>query len=213
MNPRPRRLKLLRFLPNGWLATSGPAKADRSLYLTFDDGPHPGFTPALLDLLAEHDAKASFFLVGREVEKHDALARRISAEGHTLGNHSYSHPLFESLTLDQQMDEIARTERLLQGIDGLKRHAFRPPRGVLTLPMLARLVSRRHRIDYWSYDSLDYSRRPVPELLETIQRHPPRDGDIILMHDDSEHSLLLLRELLPAWKAQGFELRALPQAN
>lgn len=213
MNPRPRRLKLLRFLPNGWLATSGPAKAGRSLYLTFDDGPHPGFTPALLDLLAEHGAKASFFLVGREVEKHDALARRISAEGHTLGNHSYSHPLFESLTLDQQMDEIARTEHLLQGIDGLSRHAFRPPRGVLTLPMLARLVGRRHRIDYWSYDSLDYSRRPVPELLETIRRHPPRDGDIILMHDDSEHSLLLLRELLPAWKAQGFELRALPPAN
>ncbi|WP_448243617.1 polysaccharide deacetylase family protein [Pseudoxanthomonas mexicana] len=213
MNPRPRRLKLLRFLPNGWLATSGPAVAGRSLYLTFDDGPHPGFTPALLDLLAEHDAKASFFLVGREVERHGGLARRIAAEGHTLGNHSYSHPLFESLTLAQQMDEIARTERLLHGIDGRARHAFRPPRGVLTLPMLARLVSRRQRIDYWSYDSLDYSRRPVPELLETIRRYPPRDGDIILMHDDSEHSLQLLRELLPAWKAQGFVLRALPLAH
>jgi peptidoglycan/xylan/chitin deacetylase (PgdA/CDA1 family) len=213
MNPRPRRLKLLRFLPNGWLATSGPAAAGQSLYLTFDDGPHPGFTPALLDLLAEHDAKASFFLVGREVERHDALARRIAAEGHTLGNHSYSHPLFESLTLDQQMEEIARTEQLLQGIDGRSRHAFRPPRGVLTLPMLARMVSRRHRIDYWSYDSLDYSRRPVPELLDTIQRHPPRDGDIILMHDDSDHSLALLRELLPVWKAQGFAMRALPQAH
>ncbi len=213
MNPRPRRLKLLRFLPNGWLATSGPSKAGRCLYLTFDDGPHPRFTPPLLELLAEHGAKASFFLVGREVERHDALARRIAAEGHTLGNHSYSHPRFESLSLDEQMDEIARTERLLQGIDGRARHAFRPPRGVLTLPMLARMVGRRHRIDYWSYDSLDYSRRPVPELLETMRRHPPRDGDIILMHDDSDHSLALLRELLPVWKAQGFELRALPQAN
>ena len=56
-------------------------------------------------------------------------------------------------------------------------------------------------------------RRPVPELLETMRRQPPRDGDIILMHDDSDHSLALLRELLPVWKAQGFELRALPQAN
>lgn len=210
MNPRPRRLRVLRFLPNGWLMTSGPTDAARNLYLTFDDGPHPDHTPALLDLLAEHGAKASFFLVGREVERHDALARRIASEGHTLGNHSYSHPRFEALTLDEQLAEIERTQRLLTGIDGRSRHAFRPPRGVLTGAMLASLVRRRHRIDYWSYDSLDYSRRPVPELLETIQRHPPRGGDIILMHDDSEHSLTLLRALIPAWIAQGFSLRALP---
>lgn len=210
MNPRPRRLRVLRFLPNGWLMTSGPTGAARNLYLTFDDGPHPDHTPALLDLLAEHGAKASFFLVGREVERHDALARRIASEGHTLGNHSYSHPRFEALTLDEQLEEIERTQRLLTGIDGRPRHAFRPPRGVLTGAMLASLVRRRHRIDYWSYDSLDYSRRPVPELLETIQRHPPRGGDIILMHDDSEHSLTLLRALIPAWIAQGFSLRALP---
>lgn len=213
MNPRPRRLRVLRFLPNGWLMTSGPTDAARNLYLTFDDGPHPDHTPALLDLLAEHGAKASFFLVGREVERHDALARRIASEGHTLGNHSYSHPRFEALTLDEQLEEIERTQRLLTGIDGRSRHAFRPPRGVLTGAMLASLVRRRHRIDYWSYDSLDYSRRPVPELLETIQRHPPRGGDIILMHDDSEHSLTLLRALIPAWIAQGFALRALPHVR
>lgn len=210
MNPRPRRLRVLRFLPNGWLMTSGPTDAARSLYLTFDDGPHPDHTPALLDLLAEHGAKASFFLVGREVERHDALARRIASEGHTLGNHSYSHPRFEALTLDEQLEEIERTQRLLTGIDGRLRHAFRPPRGVLTAAMLASLVRRRQRIDYWSYDSLDYSRRPVPDLLETIRRHPPRGGDIVLMHDDSEHSLELLRALVPAWIAQGFSLRALP---
>lgn len=213
MNPRPRRLRVLRFLPNGWLMTSGPTDAARNLYLTFDDGPHPDHTPALLDLLAEHGAKASFFLVGREVERHDALARRIASQGHTLGNHSYSHPRFEALTLDEQLEEIERTQRLLTGIDGRSRHAFRPPRGVLTGAMLASLVRRRHRIDYWSYDSLDYSRRPVPELLETIQRHPPRGGDIILMHDDSEHSLTLLRALIPAWIAQGFSLRALPHVR
>ena len=213
MNPRPRRLRLLRLLPNGWLMTSGPTAAARSLYLTFDDGPHPDHTPALLDLLAEYGAKASFFLVGREVERHDALARRIASEGHTLGNHSYSHPRFEALTLDEQLEEIERTQRLLTGIDGRSRHAFRPPRGVLTGAMLASLVRRRHRIDYWSYDSLDYSRRPVPELLETIRRNPPRGGDIILMHDDSEHSLELLRALIPAWMAQGFSLRALPHVR
>lgn len=212
MSPRPRRLKVLRWIPNGWLTTVGPT-VERSLYLTFDDGPHPEHTGPLLDLLAEHGAKASFFLIGQQIERHPELARRIAEEGHTLGNHSYSHPRFETLSLDEQFAEIDRTDALLASIDGHARHGFRPPRGVLTVPMLARCVRQGRKILYWSYDSLDYSRRPVPELLETIQRVPPRGGDIVLMHDDSEHSLTLLRELIPTWKAQGFDLRALPHLH
>ena len=86
MNPRPRRLKVLRWMPNAWLTTAGPADG-RAIYLTFDDGPHPEHTAPLLDLLAEHDARASFFLIGQQIERHPELARRIAAEGHTLGNH------------------------------------------------------------------------------------------------------------------------------
>ncbi len=209
MNPRPRRLKVLQWIPNGWLTTAGPAR-ERAIHLTFDDGPHPEHTAPLLDLLAEHDAKASFFLIGKQIEKHPELARRIAAEGHTLGNHSYSHPRFETLSLAQQFDEIGRTDALLSSIDGRASHGFRPPRGVLSLPMLARCVRERRRILYWSYDSLDYSRRPAGELLDIIQRHPMRAGEIVLMHDDSRLSLDLLVKLIPQWKAEGFVLKALP---
>ena len=78
------------------------------------------------------------------------------------------------------------------------------------MPMLARFFRQRRRVDYWSYDSLDYSRRPAAELIEVMRRHPVRAGDIILMHDDSPISLEMLQVLIPAWKAEGFSLRSLP---
>ena len=86
MNPRPRKLKLLRWLPRSLVLTTGPA-AGKALYLTFDDGPNPGHTEAVLDLLAQHDARATFFVLGEQAERHpDSCADR--AEGHALGNHS-----------------------------------------------------------------------------------------------------------------------------
>lgn len=210
MNPRPRRLNLLRWLPDAWIQTAGP-RARKGLYLTFDDGPHPEHTPRLLDLLARHDAKATFFLIGEQIDRHSALARRIVEEGHALGNHSFTHPQFETLAMDAQLDEIERTDRALASVSGHSRHGFRPPRGVLPLPLMLRFIRQRRRIAYWSYDSLDYSRRPAPELVDIIKRHPVRAGDIVLMHDDSTISFEMLESLIPAWKADGFSLLALPQ--
>ncbi|MBP3985852.1 polysaccharide deacetylase family protein [Pseudoxanthomonas helianthi] len=208
-NPRPRRLKLLHMLPNAWVNTAGPVDGKR-LYLSFDDGPNPKHTPPLLDLLREHQAKATFFLIGQEIERHPELTRRIHAEGHALGNHSYSHPRFDELSLAEQFEQISRTDRALSAVDGLERHAFRPPRGVLTLPMLLRCIRERRRIDYWSYDTLDYNRRPLGDVLPAIRRNPVRSGDILLMHDDGGLALELLRTLLPEWKAQGYSMCALP---
>lgn len=209
---RPRRAKILRWLPRAWLTTSGPA-AGRSLYLSFDDGPHPDFTPPLLDLLEEHGVKASFFLIGQQIERHPELAKRIAEAGHTLGNHSYSHPHFERLTLEEQFEQIQHTERLLSSVDGRRKHMFRPPRGVLPLPMVIRCLRERRRICIWSYDTHDYSRKPVDEVLPLIQRNSVRSGDILLMHDDGGLALDLLRVLLPEWKRQGFEFRALPHES
>lgn len=203
MNPRPKKLKLLRWLPNRWVLTRG-ARRGRALYLTFDDGPHPEHTPVLLDLLAAHGAKATFFLIGREAERYPEMVERIVREGHALGNHSWSHPQFDRLDLDAQRDEIERTDRLLTRFDGLARHDFRPPRGVMPRPMLLDCVRRRRRIAYWSYDSLDYSKRPADALIASAQRHPLQAGEIVLMHDDSTLSLQLLQTMLPEWTANGF---------
>lgn len=209
MNLRPRKSDLLRWLPDRLVVTTGPA-AGRRLYLSFDDGPDPAFTPRLLDLLATHDAHASFFLIGERAERHPQLVERLVAAGHMIGNHSYSHPHFTELTRAAQIDEITRTDRILAAFDGYALHRFRPPYGVLPLSLLLLCALRRRNIAYWSVDSLDYQDRPASELARLLRQQPPRAGDIVLMHDDREHTLELLRLVLPQWRAEGFTLAALP---
>lgn len=208
MNPRPRKLQLLRWLPTHWVLTRG-LRQGRVLHLTFDDGPHPEHTPALLDLLAMHRARATFFVIGQHAERNPGVIERIVREGHTLGNHSWSHPQFDRLGLPAQRDEIERTDRLLTRFDGLARHDFRPPRGVMPRPMVLDCIRRGRRIAYWSYDSLDYSKQPAETLIASAQKHPPQAGEILLLHDDNGLSLQLLQAMLPVWVAEGFSFEPL----
>lgn len=209
MNPRPRKLTLLRWLPRRLMLTHGPA-AGNALYLTFDDGPHAGHTDRVLDLLRAHSARASFFLLGQQVEREPELVRRIVAEGHLLGNHSYDHPSFPRLALSDQLAQIERADRLLAAFDGRREHRFRPPSGRFPLSLLLHFARARRNIAYWSYDSLDYQRQPVERMVAVLRAHPPRGGDVILMHDDSALTTDALAILLPEWRAAGFDLRALP---
>jgi peptidoglycan-N-acetylglucosamine deacetylase len=210
MNPRPKKLRLLRWLPMRLVLTTAPS-ADRALYLSFDDGPHPDYTPRLLDLLAAHDARASFFLLGEEVERHPDIVERIVAEGHLLGNHSWNHPNFTRIDWREQLAQIEATDRVLERFDGRSEHVFRPPSGHFTPSLVARFALRKRGIAYWSYDSLDYQHRPTEALVGTLRADPPRAGDVVLMHDDNHATLQALERLLPEWRAAGFALRALPQ--
>ena len=87
-----------------------------------------------------------------------------------------------------------------------------PPRGVMPLPMVLDCIRRGRRIAFWSYDSLDYSQRPAEALVEVARRHPPRPGEIVLMHDDGPLSLRMLETLLPLWQADGFAFEPLVSA-
>ena len=101
MSLLPKKLHLLSLLPDGLVLTHGSRRQDNMRYLTFDDGPDPQHTPRLLDLLGKHGIHASFFLVGQKVEQHPLLVERIVAEGHMLGNHSYSHWSFKFMDLER----------------------------------------------------------------------------------------------------------------
>jgi peptidoglycan/xylan/chitin deacetylase (PgdA/CDA1 family) len=205
-----KRTRLLHCLPDAVVLTAMPPGAGRELYLTFDDGPDPQHTPALLDLLRQHQVRATFFLIGSKAEREPQLVRRMLAEGHRLGNHSYTHPDFNRLSLAGKMAEIDRTDRVLETFDGSRHHGVRPPSGAFSLALTLRLARERRRLMYWSYDSLDYQRRPPAELVTAMRARPPRPGDVMLMHDDGDCCIRMLETLLPQWRSEGFEFRALP---
>jgi peptidoglycan/xylan/chitin deacetylase (PgdA/CDA1 family) len=209
MRPRPRMLALLRWLPRQLVVSTASAGAG-TLYLTFDDGPHPEHTPAVLDTLARHGAKASFFLIGDQVHRFPELTRRIVAEGHGIGNHSHTHPEFRRLRLDAQLAEIDAADRELRAIVGDAPIPFRTPRGALPLRLVSALALRGRPIVYWSYNTLDYRRSDPADLLAMMRAQPPQAGDIVLMHDDGPSAAILLEALLPEWRAAGLHARALP---
>ncbi|WP_458071083.1 polysaccharide deacetylase family protein [Rhodanobacter sp. BL-MT-08] len=210
MKFKPNKQQLLSLLPDALVLTRGPRDGN-ALYLSFDDGPDPAYTPRLLDLLAQHNAKASFFLIGKQVEKHPELAARIVAEGHALGNHSYSHlSAFGKTTLKQQLAEIDRTDALLAAFDYLDRHRFRPPRGSFSLSLLMHFMRQRRCVFYWSYDSMDYKHWPDDDVIARLRAKPPRAGDLVLMHDDDACAARVLAIMLPEWKRAGRRICALP---
>ena len=209
MGPRPRKLQLLRWLPGAIVKSRAPARGN-AIYLTFDDGPHPEYTPRVLDVLARHGARGSFFLIGDKVRAHPDLARRIAAEGHAIGNHSNSHPEFRALSLPQQVRELALADIELERIDGQRDHLVRTPRGALPPRLVLDLARRGRPIVFWSYDTLDYRRGPAAEVIEMIRREPPQPGDILLLHDDGPAVIEVLEAMLPEWAARGLAPRALP---
>ncbi len=209
MQPRSRKIRLLGLLPSR-LVTTRVRTSEKVLYLTFDDGPDPEFTPPILDLLKAHGATATFFLIGNRIDEHPEVVRRIVDEGHQLGNHSWSHPFMSDLPLAGQLDEIARTDQRLAAYDGKPRHPFRPPCGVLPTNLLVHFARTGRTVAYWSYDSHDYERLPAQTLLDGVRETPPRAGDVVLMHDDNGDTVGLLAGLLSDWRSQGFVVRAMP---
>lgn len=159
-------------------------RARPQIALTFDDGPDPIVTPRVLDLLRNHGARATFFLIGRHAETHPTLVRRILAEGHELGNHTYSHSrLLNCFPTAPLQREIERGEAALRRIAGASGPAlYRPPVG-LKSPWLARVQRRLNlRIVTWSLHAHDTGRRSPAAVAARIIRRA-RPGDIVLLHD------------------------------
>jgi peptidoglycan/xylan/chitin deacetylase (PgdA/CDA1 family) len=172
------RFKPPKFLLNLFpaLVWDVPARERGDVFLTFDDGPTPGITEWILDELARHGAKATFFCLGRNVEAHPELYRRILAEGHAVGNHTYGHA---KGWRENSAGYVADVEHASDFISGM---LFRPPYGRIS-PAQARLVGLRYRIVMWNIISRDYNRRLSPEkCLDNVIRHV-REGDIVVFHD------------------------------
>jgi peptidoglycan/xylan/chitin deacetylase (PgdA/CDA1 family) len=156
----------------------------RRVALTFDDGPDPEVTPAVLDALAQRGGRATFFSIGRALEEHPELARRLVAEGHELGNHSWRHSRWQNLFgADGHAREIERGEQAIAAVTGSRvRPLYRPPIG-LKSPQLARVVDRGQlTLVSWSLHSHD-TRSTDPERVAQHVLEKIQPGDIVLMHD------------------------------
>lgn len=157
--------------------------ADRGTFaLTFDDGPDPVFTPQVLELLAEHRSTATFFMVGQSARSHPQLVRRVLAEGHGIGSHTWSHPDLLELSLPAQLWECARGRRAVERAAGAAVRAYRPPRGHWDGRAAAAAASLRLRPWLWTIDPADWRGEIRPEaILDAVG--PLSGGDVVLLHD------------------------------
>lgn len=149
--------------------------------LTFDDGPNPRCTPALLDLLDKHEAKATFFLIGRFVRQHSDLAREIAARGHELGNHTYTHPNLFWKGAGMIARELEDCQQVTEEVCGVRPRLFRPPfgfRGPQLFPVVRRMGME---VVMWSVMPGDWKVRPAGNIAGRLKK--VRGGDIVLLHD------------------------------
>ena len=168
-------------LPRAALLTRGTGPC---ICLTFDDGPHPEHTPRVLDALAEARIRATFFIVGERAECHPDLVCRIAGEGHELGNHTWSHSEPRSTSRRQFLEEIARTDDLIQDLTHQNCRLTRPPKGELNFAKLCGLISMRQTIVLWNRDTKDYTMNSAASIHAWCACYTPHAGDIVLLHDD-----------------------------
>ncbi|MCC6830712.1 MAG: polysaccharide deacetylase family protein [Thermoleophilia bacterium] len=148
--------------------------------LTFDDGPHPEYTPRLLDILRRHRARATFFVVGERVARAREVARRIVDEGHVLANHTWSHARMTEMTSPQRREEIRRCAEAIAPLGGLPM--FRPPQGRQSVGSRMDIHRGRHDCIAWSAYIEDWLPQS-PEMLTARLRAAISPGAIVVLHD------------------------------
>ena len=174
--------------------------------LTFDDGPNPATTNQALDTLSKYGIKATFFVLGKNVSGNEEILKRMKADGHVIGNHSWSHPVLSKLSLDEAKKQITDTEDALTKVLGSSSKLMRPPYGAITDDI-------RNSLDLsfimWDVDSLDWKSKNEAAILTEIQREV-KNGSIILMHDIHAETVNALPKVIDYLKGQGYDFVTIP---
>lgn len=200
----------------GAFLTHGPRKAKR-IALTFDDAPDARFTPAILDILAQYDVCATFFVVGARAADNPDLVRRIHREGHIIGNHSYDHAVMSKLTLAQYRNQIRRTDSILNGIVGYSPHFVRPPYGEVLPEQVKWSEAAGYTIVNWDVDSSDWRNNPSSRSVLSSIQETLQPGSIVLQHagggigQDLSGTIGALPQLIELLRGKGYELVTLPE--
>ena len=185
---------------------SGDPNSKR-IALTFDDGPHPYKTDAVLDLLLQYDIKATFFVIGENVSYYPEPLKRAVALGHEIGNHTYHHALMSQACAQNVSEEIEMTEEIILRTAGYRTKLFRPPEGAYSENALSVIKSKDYRVILWTVDTRDWENTSAEDMVETVM-NGVRGGSILLFHDymiKKSHAMEALRILIPRLLSQGYE--------
>ena len=175
-----------------------------AVYLTFDDGPIPEVTPQVLEILDRYHVKATFFMVGENIDKHPDVFEQVVKAGHAVGNHTYNHLKGWKYSQQEYLANVAKFPK--------ETNLFRPPYGKAWIWQRRALVKQGYRIIYWDVLTRDYDRRVTPEQMLAHVKRDVRKGSIINFHDSlksNERMLAVLPQVIEYLQAQGYVLRAL----
>nr|AAB51163.1 chitooligosaccharide deacetylase [Azorhizobium caulinodans ORS 571] len=195
-----------------------------SIYITFDDGPHPSVTPAVCEILREHSALTAFFQIGRFTKEYPSISRQCQLDGHAIGNHTFDHPNLQDRAGEEVEYQISSAQKCLEHIcgRGFVRH-FRAPYGAWSTQILNVVNKIGLRPVSWPVDPRDWEAPRIENLINEILDNA-RPSSIILLHDGCPpdeaamwdvrggraQTLAALRYVVPALQARGFALQPLP---
>jgi peptidoglycan/xylan/chitin deacetylase (PgdA/CDA1 family) len=181
------------------------------LAMTFDDGPHPRHTPRLLDMLKQRNIKATFFVVGQCAREYPDIIRRIVAEGHEIGNHTYDHHSLTSMSDTQVRDELRRTDEAVFAASGYRMHLMRPPYGACNLRLNQMWFQEfNYPTILWSVDPFDWKKPGVAAVTSRIVNSAHK-GSIILAHDIHESTVAAMPSTLDQLLAKGYRFLTVSQ--
>jgi cellulose synthase/poly-beta-1,6-N-acetylglucosamine synthase-like glycosyltransferase/spore germination protein YaaH/peptidoglycan/xylan/chitin deacetylase (PgdA/CDA1 family) len=199
--------------------------ARKKIAITFDDGPDPRWTPKILDVLKEKHATAAFFVIGEEAAKSPGILRREYAEGNSIGNHTYTHPVLDEISPDRLRWELNITQRLIESTLGVKSILFRPPYGIDHQPEYAEEVAQLPAVEDMGYlivgqkiDPHDWRQPygkqvPAQEIIDGVLRQADT-GNIVLFHDgggDRSQTVAALPVIIDELRARGYQIVSVPE--
>ena len=185
--------------------------SNKGIAITFDDGPDPEITPKILDILAKENVKASFFVIGHKIEGQKEVLQRIYNEGHTIGNHSFSHTKQLTTTPTSKLkQDITRCSATIENVIKKKPLFFRPPFGITT-PRYKKAISALNLKSIgWSIRSLDTKTDDAKALYNSVTKKIS-DGSILLFHDTQKVAVEVLPEIIQYCKNNGINIVSLPE--
>lgn len=197
---------------------TGLPSSSKQLALTYDDGPNDPHTFRLLEVLAKHNAQATFFLIGRYVQRRPDIVRDIAKAGHAVGNHTFTHPLLTLKSATQIREELTTCHAAIQDAIGNHSNLFRPPFGGRRPAVLR--IARELGLEpiMWNITGYDWNAPPAEAIEKKVSRRV-RGGNVILLHDgghinmgaDRSQTVIATDHLLTRYKAEGYSFASIPE--